>query len=69
MQIYRPAKGLPDLLIQEFSPLTGADPGRLLRLLEDDQKLKYIIRTVKSLPVTLIEHSNIQVSYIITVIE
>ena len=69
MQIYRPAKGLPDLLIQEFSPLTGVDPGRLLRLLEDDQKLKFIIRTVKSLPVTLIEHSNIQVSYIITVIE
>ena len=37
----------------------GVDPHRLLRLLEDGQKSKYSIRTVKLLQLTPIVQSNI----------
>ena len=36
----------------------GADPGLLRRFLEDCQKSKYSIRTVRFMRVTLIEQSN-----------
>ena len=53
----------------ECSYLSGEDPDYFLRLLDDGQKSKYSIRTVKLLQVTLIEQSNIQVSHIISLIE
>ena len=50
--------------------LSGADPG-CLKLLEDGQKSKYFIRTVKFLQFALIEQSTIQASnnIIVTLIE
>ena len=47
------------LYIMTWIPIPGADPDRLLRLLEDCQELKYFIRTAKLLLITLQEQSNI----------